>query len=67
MKFIKVITTDNEVEFLNLEKVLSIKPMKNGTVKILMGAGLYWSVFPFSIEEMGSEEELYINIEKELY
>lgn len=49
MNFIQAITTDGETELFNLDNVLSIKPYKNGTTKILMGAGLYWHVVTDSI------------------
>ena len=41
MKLLKIITTDGETEYLNLDRILSIMP-KGQKVKILMGAGLYW-------------------------
>ena len=46
MLFLKVITKDGNVEFLNQQKILSVKPLSNGNFKILMGAGLYWEVKP---------------------
>ena len=49
MNYIKAITTDGEIELFNLDNVLSIQPRKNGTTKILMGAGLYWLVVTDSI------------------
>lgn len=43
MVFLKAITKDGKTEYFNPEKILSIQP--NGdTVKILMGAGLFWTV-----------------------
>jgi len=44
MKFIKATTRDGQVEFFNLNNILSISPYKD-TAKILMGAGLYWTVY----------------------
>lgn len=42
---------DGKTEFFNLDKVLTIRPNGNGeTVKILMGAGLYWDVYTDSLE-----------------
>lgn len=42
MKILKINLADTgEVEFLNLEKIISFKP-QGERVKILMGAGLYW-------------------------
>lgn len=46
MKFLKAITTDGNVEYFNVNKILSITPRKSGDVTILMGAGLYWHVKP---------------------
>ena len=48
--FIKAVTEDNKTELFNLDKVMSISTRENGMVKILMGAGLYWDVYPDSIE-----------------
>lgn len=47
--FISATTTEGKTELFNLERVLSIAPYSNGTVKILMGAGLYWIVKADSI------------------
>lgn len=45
MKFLKVTDIDGTVEYLNLEKILTIRPLPCGErVKILMGAGLFWTV-----------------------
>ena len=50
MRLLKVITTDGDLEYLNLERILSIQESKDGTkVKILMGAGLYWWVWADSL------------------
>lgn len=49
MKFLKITTTDNTVEYLALDKILSIQP-QNHRIKILMGAGLYWFALPESLE-----------------
>ena len=48
--FIKAVTEDNKTELFNLDKVMSISTRENGMVKILMGAGMYWDVYPDSIE-----------------
>ena len=48
--FIKAVTEDNKTELFNLNKVMSISTRENGMVKILMGPGLYWDVYPDSIE-----------------
>ena len=50
--FIKAVTEDNKTELFNLNKVMSISKRDNGMVKILMGAGLYWDVYPDSIEHI---------------
>lgn len=52
MLFIKAVTIDNKIEFLNIEKATSIRHLNNGTTKILMSAGLYWEVFTDTIEEV---------------
>ena len=44
MKFLQAITTDGKLEYFNLDKILTISPITDTTVKILMGAGLYWTV-----------------------
>lgn len=42
MKLLKITLSDTgEIEYLALDKILSIKP-QGDRVKILMGAGLYW-------------------------
>lgn len=46
MKFLKAIATDGETVFLAVPHILSITPKANGTVSVLMGAGLYWSIKP---------------------
>ena len=57
MMFLKVITKDGELEYLNAKNILSIQPLKNGdNVKILMGAGLYWIVKADSMELISLEE-----------
>lgn len=50
MKFLKAITTDGETVFLAVPHILSITPRENGSVTILMGAGLYWHIEPESME-----------------
>lgn len=50
MRLLKVTTTDGDLEYLNIERILSIQESKDGTkVKILMGAGLYWWVWADSL------------------
>lgn len=59
MKFIQAITTDNETEFFNLEKVLTIQPRRGGEVlKILMGAGMFWNVRADSVRVVSLSEVL---------
>lgn len=41
MKLLKIVTDTGEIEYLALDRILSIMP-KGNRVKILMGAGLYW-------------------------
>lgn len=42
MKLLRITLADTgETEYLNLERIISIKP-HGERVKILMGAGLYW-------------------------
>ena len=56
--FIKAVTEDNKTELFNLDKVMSISTRENGMVKILMGAGLYWDVYPDSIEQIDCVKDL---------
>ena len=44
MKFLQAITTDGKLEYFNLNKILTISPISDDVIKILMGAGLYWTV-----------------------
>ena len=56
MKFLKAISIDGDTEYFNLEKIISIRPLPCGErVKILMGAGLYWTILKNTMEivEMG--------------
>lgn len=55
MKFLKITTTDNTVEYLALDKILSIQP-QNHRIKILMGAGLYWFALPESLKIVKLED-----------
>jgi len=49
--FITATTTEGKTELFNVNKVLSFVPnYDKETVKILMGAGLYWTVYADSIE-----------------
>lgn len=44
MKFLRAFTTDGKWEYFNLAQILTITPLDGDRVKILMGAGLYWTV-----------------------
>ena len=44
MKFLKATTTDGKTEYFNLDRILTITPLDGERVKILMGAGLFWTV-----------------------
>ena len=51
MLFIECLNADNNsLEYFNLDKVLSIKPLPNNTTKLLMGAGLYHFVLTDTIK-----------------
>jgi hypothetical protein len=50
MKFLKATTTDGKTEYFNLNQILTITPLNGDTVKILMGAGLFWHVDRDSIK-----------------
>ena len=50
MLFLKAIATDGQLEYFNTQNIISIRPLANGNIKILMGAGLYWDVKPNTIE-----------------
>ena len=65
MMFLKATDTDGKTEFFNLDKVLNITPLANGQVKILMGAGLHWRVYPDSISLVDCYNELHQAIMEE--
>ena len=51
MIYITATTTEGKTELFNVNKVLSFVPnYDKGPVKILMGAGLYWTVYAESIQ-----------------
>lgn len=52
MKFLKAVTTDGSIEYFNIQNILTIKPYGENlsNLKILMGAGLYWTVKANTIE-----------------
>lgn len=66
MLFLKVQTNEdvNNIEYINLDKILTITPLANGNIKILLGAGLYYQVKPQSIEVVELENILN-NIKKQ--
>lgn len=63
--FIKAVTEDNKTELFNLDKVLNISTHENGMVKLLMGAGLWWNVYPESIEYIDCINDLMSEIRRE--
>ena len=50
MLFLKAQTTDGKTEYFNTENILTIQPLPNGNIKILMGAVLYWAANPDTVE-----------------
>ena len=60
--FLKATTPEGKTELFNLDRVLTITPNNNGTVKILMGAGLYWTVNAESIQLAECVNELLFEI-----
>ena len=50
MLFLKATTTDGQTEYFNTQNILNITQYPNGNFKILMGAGLYWSVKANTVE-----------------
>lgn len=57
MKFLKATTTDGDTEYFNLDKILTIRPLPDGErVKILMGAGLYWTITKDTIKIVNLED-----------
>ena len=50
MLFLKAQATDGQTEYFNTDKILSIRPLANGNIKLLMGAGLYWDIKPDTVE-----------------
>lgn len=56
MKFLQATDTDGTTEFFNLDKIVSMRPIPGDRVKILMGAGLYWTVEKASIKIVTLED-----------
>lgn len=56
--FLKAITLEGKTEYFNVEKIISIKP-DGSTVKILMGAGMFWNVKRDSLEFTHPEQMLF--------
>ena len=52
MKFLKAVTTDGSTEYFNTQNILTIRPYGENlnSLKILMGAGLYWTVKADTVE-----------------
>ena len=51
MKFLQATDIDGTTEFFNLDKILTIRPLPCGErVKILLGAGFFWTVKRDSIK-----------------
>ena len=56
--FLQATTIEGDTEIFNLDRILTFRPYGDGTVKILMGAGLYWTVYADSIQTVESVNEL---------
>ena len=58
MKFLKATTIDGKTEYFNLDRILTISPINGDRVKILMGAGLFWTVErdSMSVWDMSNKE-----------
>ena len=58
MLFLKAVTTEGKLEYFNASKIMSMQPLgkKQDTVKILMGAGLYWKVKADTMQIITLEE-----------
>ena len=52
MLFLKAETTEGKTEYFNTQNILSMQPQGqcNEYLKILMGAGLYWTVYKDTVE-----------------
>lgn len=50
MLYLKAVTSDGDTEYFNTQHILTIRPLKNGYYKILMGAGLFWDINPNTVE-----------------
>lgn len=66
MRFIKATTTEGQTEIFNLERVLTFRPYGNGTAQILMGAGLFWTVYTDSIQYLDCVNELLQAVKEEI-
>ena len=56
--FLQATTVEGETEIFNLDRILTFRTYGNGTVKILMGAGLYWTVYANSIQPVECVNDL---------
>ena len=64
--FLKATTTEGKTEIFNLDRILTFRPYENGTVQILMGAGLYWTVYAGSIHPVDSVNELMLTVKEKM-
>lgn len=58
MKFIQAETIDGNIEIFNLDNVLTVVPYPNNHAKILMGAGLFWTIKTDTIILLDSANDL---------
>lgn len=54
MNFLKAKTIEGKTEYFNANNILTITPLDNGNIKILMGAGLYYFVQPDSLKQINN-------------
>ena len=64
MNFLKAITIEGKTELFNINNILSVQPNTNGTTKILMGAGLFWTVHTDSIAWINCYNEFIATIDE---
>ncbi len=58
MRYIKAKTREGETELFNVDNILNITPYTGGCAKILMGAGLYWTIRTDTIELIECSNDL---------
>ena len=58
MLFLKATTREGNVEYFNVQNILSMQPQgkNNQYLKILMGAGLYWVLLSETVEIVKLED-----------